>query len=214
LSIKADRLHIFTSVTSQTITLTSCCCSWRLLLLAKHYRSIFRLWDFISIQHSVVMTWYNCYICTRYRSVSMHLRRRTCIYRRCYYLHHYLYQNSQSSLKSCTMLLEALARANRISNPVLRLFFRIKLLWINTILHVFAYSRVWWQLDYLGGNGEWRQKSCTRRRINEEWSTWQRQRSGSIKAETAGYCWVQTHAAADKASSRTHHISNHLSDNP
>lgn len=66
------------------------------------------------------------------------------VYRiRCYYLHHYLYQNSQSSLKSCIMLLEALARANRISNPVRRLSSGVKLLsWTNTIRRVFAHSMV------------------------------------------------------------------------
>lgn len=113
------------------------------------------------------------------------------VYRRCYYLHHYLYQNSQSSLKSCTMLLEALARANRISNPVRRLSSGAKLLsWTNTIRRVFADSRVRWQLDHLVRR-QWRMEAeivYERRRIKEEWSTRQRQRSGSIKAETARYC--------------------------
>lgn len=69
------------------------------------------------------------------------------------------------------MLLEALARANRISNPVRRLSFDVKLPRGQTQFDVFAYSRVWWQLDHSGGNGEWRQKSCTKRRLKEEWST-------------------------------------------
>lgn len=84
----------------------------------------------------------------------------------------------------------------------------------ETQFDVYSHT-VWWQLDHLEGNGEWRQKLCTKRRLKKEWSTRQHQRSGSIKMKTARYCWVQTHAVADKAPSRAYHTSNRgLPDNP
>lgn len=163
------------------------------------------------------MTWYDRvrYVYTRYRSVSMHLWRRTCIST--------LLLPASLSLSKQSIFIKILynvARSTGEDQPDLEssssTTFRCECSLLSwTIRYVFAYSRVWWQLDHLGCNGEWRQKLRTRRRIKEEWSTRQRQKSGSIKAKTARYCWVQTHAVTDKASSRTHHISNRgLPDNP
>lgn len=64
------------------------------------------------------------------------------VYRRCYYLYHYLYQNSQSSLKSCTMLLKPLVRANRISNPVRRLSRNTMFLRFSRDIHIIVLDRL------------------------------------------------------------------------
>lgn len=161
--------------------------------------SIFRLWDFTSIQslwHGMTASVTFARDTDPYRCISGAAPVHRCCC--CYYLHHYLYQNSQSSLKSYTMLLKALGEGQpdlKSSSPTISMHEAALVGKHNSTCT--RYTVVWWQLNHLEGNGEWRQKLCTKRRLKKEWGTRQRQGSGSIKTKTARYmlsanaccCW-------------------------